>query len=342
MPTYVPILKAKPGEFEAFGTLSAATLQAVTPIFELCPDADLDKGVRNAVTKAKRYLPVGSRIAIDGSHINAFSPRPLLQNLTPMQWVARELETHGFIVMPVAPLLNGAAQAHAVAVAPTSGGVIIRVDARAVTAGAFGGYLTTVPAHTGLRPGATHVLLDFGAERDRSRLPALARHAHDLITEANRVASWASITVGAGAFPQSISNLPVGTPTHLDRVDAELWRTVAGAGHTVNFGDYGVNVPTMSTAGRSPLPNLRYLDGRRWLVWREQKTLPGNESFHDLCAQVVADPRWAGAAYSWGDQQIELAAARQRGAGTATQWRAFGTSHHITAVADRLTTLGEP
>ncbi|MEU8460125.1 hypothetical protein [Streptomyces sp. NPDC029003] len=48
-----------------------------------------------------------------------------------------------------------------------------------------------------------------------------------------------------------------------------------------------------------------------------------------------------GARTSWGDARLEECATRQRAkAGGSTEWRAWGTSHHLAVVARSLMTAG--
>lgn len=54
MTVYMPLLKAKPGEFEAIGELTPATLNAIRPVFELCPGPDEDKVLDQAIAKATK------------------------------------------------------------------------------------------------------------------------------------------------------------------------------------------------------------------------------------------------------------------------------------------------
>jgi hypothetical protein len=342
MTTYVPFLKAKHGEFEAVGKLSTETLSRMTPMFELCPDDDLDKGMRTVVQKACKYLPAGARIAVDGSHVSQLMRRPALGNITPIEWIYAELTRAGFEVMPTARLFDAAAQRHVVVAAPGTGRAIIRVDARTTSPAQLIVELAQVPTSTGLVAEHLHVVLDIGPLRDVRDVSPASTHVEALIVVARSLGRWASVTVASGAFPQTISDMPKGYPTPVPRHDAELWRNLASLGYTINFGDYGVNDPGMRFGGRAPLPNLRYLAGRAWLIWREARTRPGNESFYDLCDRIANDRSWAGSGYSWGDAQIAAAASQRIGPGTATQWRAYGTNHHITGVADRLARLGEP
>jgi len=159
---------------------------------------------------------------------------------------------------------------------------------------------------------------------------------------------WRSVTVLSGAFPASISDLPTNAATPLRRYDAELFNAVVAEDPPLNpdFGDYAVNHPALpSSAARGPLPNLRYTHETNWQIYRQARAgEPGNEAFFTLCNRVVHSVHWpvVGAAYSWGDHEIQRCSNRLGGAGRATEWRAYGTSHHLVHVVDRLATLGSP
>jgi hypothetical protein len=150
--------------------------------------------------------------------------------------------------------------------------------------------------------------------------------------------------VVSGAFPSSISSLPKGVATALRRFDADLFDAVAAsAGTPIDYGDYGVAAPAMpGQAFRGPLPSLRYTAQRDWDVYREERALPGNESFFTLCSRVVGSPAWAGGSFSWGDGEIARCATSVGGPGNATQWRAYATSHHVAHVTHRLASHGAP
>jgi hypothetical protein len=157
---------------------------------------------------------------------------------------------------------------------------------------------------------------------------------------------WRSVTLASGAFPVSISDLPLGTSTPLPRWDAVLWTELAGTPigrQDVGYGDYVVSNPEPSR-GFAPLPNLRYTAKRHWHVYRYPKSPDGGmRTFRDLCLAVISSNHWPaqGRDFSWGDEQVQLCAQGFK-TGNPAMWRAFGTSHHLAVVADRLTTLGEP
>src|SRR6202042_2006596 len=126
------------------------------------------------------------------------------------------------------------------------------------------------------------------------------------------------------------------------RFDAELYNQVIAAVPALipDFGDFGCASPTMPAGGWRPNPNLRYTSGMSWQVFREQAVLPGNDSFFTVCQKVVASAHWppSGGAYSWGDAEIERCSTSTGSGGRATEWRAYGTSHHLAHVVERLAT----
>jgi hypothetical protein len=194
-----------------------------------------------------------------------------------------------------------------------------------------------------------HLVIDLwavGSPRDVNR----ALHVvEELVRWAASVGPWASITLASGAFPESISALPSSTSTDLPRYDAALWRLlsqVPGLPYIPDFGDYAINHPAMPPLGirSGPHPNLRYTFGADWRVFRERKVLPGNESFFTLCERVVTDAAWPreGTSHCWADEEIERCSRSVGSPGAATQWRAYGTNHHLATVTRRLATRRVP
>jgi hypothetical protein len=189
------------------------------------------------------------------------------------------------------------------------------------------------------------LLIDFGEVRSQRDLDRITPGAKQLL-EWSQMRPWRSVTLAAGGFPESVSDLPRDAASALPRYDAMLWTAVAQSvnGSEIRFGDYGVAHPAAPKGvPRSPLPSLRYTTGHTWTIYRQATPREaGNARFYDLCAALVESPHWMGARYSWGDEQIDRSASESIGPGNATKWRAYGTSHHLAMVTDRLANLGEP
>jgi hypothetical protein len=348
---YNPILKAKPGEFTACRNASAAVLAGTRVVMEVVPDKGEDRDLSIFIRYAQAHWPRAEVLTVD----TGFLDQSLAISGTAdsaVMWIANRLYDNAVAYRPVMRLDDAPDVLAEVAAAIDlhDNGACLRVgseedwpdpdESDALIDEAFSG--------ADLETNSVHLLIDLGAiESQRDIRPALPV-ATAMLDWADANGPWASVTVASGAFPSSISHLPNGVASPIQRLDADLFDAITATGPrtTPDFGDYAVNHPSMPTPGfnRGPNPSLRYTSGREWQVFRERKALPGNTSFFTVCQQVVTSPYWpaAGAGYSWGDLEVERCAAERGGAGTATQWRAYGTSHHMAHVIDRLASLGEP
>ncbi|MDF2711595.1 MAG: hypothetical protein K0R62_7247 [Nonomuraea muscovyensis] len=155
---------------------------------------------------------------------------------------------------------------------------------------------------------------------------------------------WHSLTIAAGSFPgpEFFDGRPRERVLSIPRKEAALWTHVCRRWPGLGYGDYGVDHPGPPSDGLRPDPNLRYTSAGDWRFHRQPKDVKGGHgSFHRLCRSLLKSGDWPleGPAFSWGDQQIALAACEAIGPGSGTQWKAYSMSHHfavIVAVLDRL------
>lgn len=348
MPNYQPILKAKPAEFLAWEHASAAVRAASSPLFELAPGDKLENYLKTFVKGAQKSLSADEVITVDAIEVDqdrawdAGKPRII-------EWLGSEIAAKSVTLRPVARLTDSATVlADIAAVAKTHGaGVTVRfgTDTDDPDLSAFRAAMPSLLTALGIDESKLHLLLDFryvSTAKDVSRaLPVLNAWLAWIATYSM---PFASVHAGAGAFPASISALPVATQNLVERFDAAFFNAATvPANVDVGFADYTVNHPVIGPViPRAPLPSMRYLSDGEWLVRRESKSAIGNQAFFTVCGAIVSDPSWKGSRYSWGDKEIERSALRIGGAGTATHWRAYGTSHHLASIIDRLATLGAP
>jgi hypothetical protein len=348
MPKYQPILKAKPAEFSAWEHASSSVRAASSPLFELAPSEKLENYLKTFITSAEKSLDAGEVITVDAAEVHqdrAWAPgKPCI-----VEWLGTELKAKSVTLRPVARLTDSATVlADIAAVAKAHGaGVTLRLgtDTDDPDLAAFRTALPSLLTALGIDDSKLHLLLDFryvSTAKDVSRaLPVLNSW---LAWIGAHPAPFGSVHAGAGAFPASVSGLPVATQNLVERLDAAFFNA-ATVPEVVDLGfaDYAVNHPVLGPViPRAPLPSMRYLTDDDWLVRRESKSAIGNQAFFTVCGAIVGDPSWKGASYSWGDNEIERSSRRVGGAGTATHWRAYGTSHHLASIVDRLATLGAP
>jgi hypothetical protein len=353
---YVPILKGKPGEFDAWRQSEALVLRRLRPLFEVVPsehgrDRDLQLFV-DRLGAAWTQAPQAGVATIDTGAVNQTSSVGGGTE-SAVLWTARQLHDRGVPARPVVRLRDQASVVGeaAAAVQLHGCGVCLRLGDETADPDIPSTEARLEPLLRGLDISIAdvHLVLDLWSITSQREVNRVLPIAEALVHWANSIGTWASITLASGAFPAMISHLPSNMSTDLHRFDAKLWRQLSqmpGLPYIPDFGDYAINHPSMPplTSRRGPIPNLRYAFGEDWRVFRERRARPGNQSFFTLCARVVADNAWPreGTAHCWGDVQIDRCSQSVGAPGAATQWRAYGTSHHLATVTRRLATRHEP
>jgi hypothetical protein len=345
---YTPILKGKAGEFEALRNLGSSGIP-IRPILEIVPGKDdVATQVTKFATALRDVIVVGTIPAVDTVHVD----RSAGPDFDALAVVARQL-TKALIPLPMRPvfrLTDGPDRLASVAevVQANGQGSCLRLGSERADPDAAESAATVGPvmAAAGQDPADVDLVIDLWAvsdERDVKRAQAVAAGMIDWAS----TRSWRSVTLASGAFPESISHLPKDTATPLPRLDARLWTTAQSQYPSIalDYGDYGVAHPALGQGARAPLPNLRYTTGTDWQVYRQASPKEaGNERFFRICRSVVFSEHFPGAGgeYSWGDHELSDRAHGRGGPGNAQKWRAYGTSHHLALVTDRLARLGEP
>ncbi|NGM16156.1 hypothetical protein O3597_19885 [Verrucosispora sp. WMMA2044] len=317
-PVYRPVLAARRGELEALGHLDDALAPLLSPILQL---SELDRTVLDALTR----LPPGLRPAVE---IGA------LPDTT-----ASVLTRRGVPVVPVIGLTDGErrlAALGATARAQTQRAVV-RLRLRRDRAGpdATTVAVERIGRHARLAPEQCDLVLDCGDVCCPADVRLVEPRVRRMLDWTRRH-TWRSVSMVAGGMPPVLSRLPIDEPVRVDRWDWLLWQRLADLG--VTFGDYGV----ASATGQPTIDRhltVPYTGDGVWLIHRwSRRRGQGDQRVADLCRTLVSGPHWppTGASFSWGDQEISRRARRGAGAGSATNWMAWSTSHHLAHVLNAL------
>ncbi|MER5453850.1 beta family protein [Micromonospora sp. NPDC002389] len=314
-PVYRPVLAARRGELDALGHLDDALAPLIAPILHV---SELDRSVVEAVSR----LPPGLVPAVDVGAL----PGPA--GAEPLRW--------GVPLVPVIGLSDGAERlaAHGVTARAYCGRAVVRLRIRLDRAGpdAATTAVERIWRYARLAPEQCDLVLDCGdvcCPADVRTTESRVRRARDWA----RRHAWRTVSVVAGGMPPALARLPTDEPVRLDRWDWLLWRRLADLG--VGFGDYGVASAAPGAEPTDRLPTVRYTDADVWWLYRwSRRGRRGDERVADLCRELVSAPHWpsTGAGFSWGDHEIVRRARRVAGAGSATNWVAWSTSHHLAHV----------
>jgi hypothetical protein len=185
-----------------------------------------------------------------------------------------------------------------------------------------------------LQPDGCQVLIDFEDVTALS-LEQLIDRGHRVM-EALADLGFKRFATAGCSMPSSIE-LAVSrhnTTGRVIRKEWTLWRALRGAYPQYDwlFGDYGVRGPKSADDIIAPDMNgkIRYTTTDAHFIARGHSMRVGNkgEQMNDLAEMVVNSPHYMGPDFSWGDAQI-LECSRGEFRGTAWQWIAFDTSHHV-------------
>ncbi|WP_446218741.1 beta family protein [Micromonospora sp. IBHARD004] len=319
-PVYRPILAGRRGELEALAHLDDAAVPLLAPVLDVCV---VDPCTVDLVGR----LPAGLLPAVD---VSALPDVP-----------ESELVRWGVPLVPVVGLAESDRRlvAHGVAARAYARRAVVRLRTGQDRTGpdATTTAVERVWRLARLVPEQCDLLVDAGDVCCPADVRLAEPRIRRLLDWARRHA-WRSVTVAAGGMPPNLARLPTDEPVRLDRFDWQLWQRLADLG--VGYGDYGVGSAVPGADGPGDrLPTLRYTADGAWWVYRwSRRGGRGDDRFADLCRTLVAAPHWptAGAAFSWGDHEILRRARRGAGAGSASNWAAWSTSHHLAYVLGTL------
>ena len=150
------------------------------------------------------------------------------------------------------------------------------------------------------------------------------------------------LTVALSSFPTEIKLKP-GEVREYARSDLPLYEKLIsnpkGLLRTPMYGDYAVDAsPVQKPQRRTPSAQLRYSTPTSYAVAKGTtvKKPYRYEAIYPVADLLVAQPYYAGSAYSDGDAYISGLQKRTVSEGNAATWRWASTDHHLSGNADAI------
>jgi hypothetical protein len=336
--TYMPILNWKRGEQSGLANLLAADKGQTYPMIELIDlpeweqDADAQgRGPFFAIAQQiLKAWGTAHPIAVDMEDVDATPNHPI-------DALFAEARNVGLQLVPVtSPSRSTAHQAAVVRAAQADGrGAVLRLEQDELFDGTTLGGIQQLIAPLGAQPAQVDIVCDLGFIAGQAS-PMLSTAIRGALSQLPHSGAWRHIVLAASAFPSDLQSIQgVG---RISRTEWHLYRTLQSSPWQLTFGDYAVAHPVYTALPFAGAANIRYTVTDDWLILRGRKvTGPGGfGQYVSQSQQLVNMPEFCGAAFSWGDAQIDAYARGTNGTGNITTWRAIGTNHHIVFVLRQL------
>lgn len=321
---YTPFLKLKANEVAAIASLSDAVKDKIVPFFDLARKSGMSPAgfgsmVSKSAVKLKKYLGLTRPFFLDNYDID---DNILLNGQPNYAVVLHEFRDMNFV--PVVGLNRAAAHNQAVFNAKAGGllkssAVAIRlVEEDFESFGLIQGELADL-----IKAGAqfAHWVLVLDCRMCRNVDPAAhAAKLASFISQATKVFGFSLIIVAGSSIPAAIGEIAkVEVRCNVSRVELQIYGAIRAMGlNPVGFGDYTIVSPLYSDVTLPPemmrtvtAPKVLYSHGDLHFIARggALKThARGNLQYNDLASEIVAQPFYRGAPYSFGDDFLNVKA----------------------------------
>lgn len=355
-PLYVPMLRAKAGEFVALKNLSNRAKSSILPLLD----------VPKNTSKAKVPKTDSEHLAsVIESISSIWKNRPLI--LDAFSWSPSASTEEGEHIIPY---LQSTLEAKGVEVSPVIG--YDRWDDLDYQAA-----ISEITLPEGryfclrLDDDALHDIadIDYFEERINEILDATSKTANDFIAlidladlsrkpviDVIEIASksiaalhslnFTRIIIAGSSIPESI-NLAVKTSDtvgFLTRKEMLIWKSLYQSFPRVIFGDYGVRSsrPIGEIKSKDTNGKIRYTLDKRFMISRGHSVRIQDKGaqVHKLAEKIINSEHYIGSQFSWGDEMLEKCA-QGKFKGGSTNWISIDTNHHIELVTLEIAELSK-
>lgn len=322
---YVPILKAKKGEYDGVINLKEDVKDKIIPLFEIVPEK------------------IGNFKSED---LNTYWPgRPLFFDFSPeLDWsenYSEVFKVYESIDHPEAiPTVSmDYPDEYIQRVNDEYAKVLLRFRIHELQNEDF---TTRLKEISGILSRPNHYLMIDIQEIDESKLALLSFSLKTVIATLSEHFNTANLIISSGSFPAQLS--PKKHEFYkIDRLEHRLWISLnKQIDSNIIYSDYTINNwrVTEYIIGMQVSFNIRYTLREEYLIYKGFTTRNKGlqmDNVRPVCEKLITMPEYSGRNFSWGDNEIYLKAMGEtdRG-GSSTTWRSIGINHHITLIVDLL------
>ncbi len=353
---YVPVLQSQPGERDALARATPDTWEHMTPLIEILgPKEKKTKPFTHDRVRAwvkKVADAVGDHACfVDTLRFRATDRAEADGGLSPvLEAIYAQARKRGMQFVPVLRLSDSKPTVKQIREAAECDGRGVAIRYPILVAASVDGrgpqtLLKEALDSVGVDVVGADLVLDLGfLQPDVDVDPA---YLQSDVEELLAVGDWRSVVLVGTAMHRSLGGGVVdeGTVGRLPRREWDLWLELRARRpeRIPTYGDYAIQHPDPPWEGEESGPgmraNIRYTLDDVTVVPRGTGPVVsgrGAEQYRDLCQEVMAEPKFAGPDYTWGDRIIFECAHGLGSPGNQNLWRGAGTSHHLRHVVEQL------
>jgi hypothetical protein len=337
-------MRVKRGECEAVQNGTPELWQRVQPLIDLDDRSSAATQLARVEEIARRLARFDRHLMVDVSDVHTpsnFGPAGPLGALVDRLADQADLfdDTSPVPVIPV--IRDNASDAVATSVArladETGIGMALRIHAAGTNPAAVAHLVRTMMVDSR----DLDVIIDQRyVDRVRPELTELVLRVLDTV---NAIGPVRSVALLSGSVPKTLDRTSL---WEQPRYEELLWREISTrSDQQLQVGDYGVVHPIPGEGFRSKHVSIKYSSGTAWLFCRERMVDATHlddsvengraRTFRLASRRLVDDEHFAGPLFSWGDDQLVLAAHGSGGSGLGSTSKpvAVATSHHLAYLA---------
>lgn len=353
---YLPIFKAKKGEFEALGFASKSQNAKILPLFEISKIGKLITGAKRfsySTDLTADYLnELAEKIAISRNGlpamVDSYQWSPDAHTTSGehiMSYLNNRLKQLGVIPIPIIGYDRWESNAYKMAMQSLQlakdSFYCLRLDSHAIDDSEepdfFKEQIFEIIDSLQTDPTDCGVIIDFGDITNAS--------IEKLIHEASRVIE--NLTAFGFKFYSIVgcsmpTTIDVAVKKHdstglLARKEMIVWQALRHQYPQLKFvfGDYGVRGPNTAEDIIAPDTNgkIRHTIQKQYFISRGHSQRVGNGSaqMHTLAKSIIDSPYYLGENFSWGDARI-MSCSNHEFIGNSSDWIAIDTNHHLSYV----------
>lgn len=336
-PLYIPLLRAKKGEFDALSHLPDSARQYTLPLLDI-PKAKVGANIstylkKNASTLGKIWNK--REIFFDMPHWHDDAQTDEGEHVLLAVW--KEFKENGVIAHPIIGFDRWESSEYAKAIKNilnlSDQKICFRLDKDTILdIGFMDEVIESINDQLNLQFDSTFALLDF-EDMTQTSITDIAPKALDAI-HFLKSRGISNIILAGSSMPNSVAFIPESSSKLVTRREFILWKMLFSRVEGVNlsFGDYGVRNPRSPEEVRNPNINgkIRYTIADQYFIVRGHSLgkSPGYNQYFTLAHMVISSPYYLGANFSWGDERI-LECSNELFPGNLTSWVGIDTNHHI-------------